>query len=227
MKKLNNKGLTLVELVIAIGMSTIVIGAATLFLYNAERSYRISQYSVDLQMESQILMEQLSNWVMESNRIEIADGGTALVLYRMPTSKLVYTSGEPIVDSGMLYYRTIVYCRGGKLYAKFDESGDPAAFNTEIEAGGYALYDCLQPSATLDPEDIIGEHVQYLDLYVPNGADASNLNAVEIKLSLKEGNQNTQAQSYIVSDVFSLRNSVYKVPTATIAPSTSPDPDTP
>ena len=225
MKKLNNKGLTLVELVIAIGMSTIVIGAATLFLYNAERSYRISQYSVDLQMESQILMEQLSNWVMESNRIEIGEAGKALILYRMPTSKLVYATGEPVVDSSMKYYRTIIYCRGGKLYAEFDEATDPTAYNTEIEAAGYAAYPCLEPTATLDPEDVIGEHVALLDLYVPSGVDPNNMNAVEIKLSLKEGNQNTQTQSYIVSDVFSLRNSVYNIPTETPEPTPEPSPE--
>ncbi len=226
MKRLNNKGLTLVELVIAIGMSTIVIGAATLFLYNAEKSYRISQYSVDLQMESQILMEQLSNWVMESNRIEIADAGKALVLYRMPIAKLKYASGaEPTTDTELKYYRTIIYCRENKLYAKFDEASSSAEYDAEIELRGTADYECLRDGATLSEEDVIGDHVQFFDLYVPRGADPNNLNSVEIQISLKEGNQNTQAKSYIVSDVFSLRNVVYKAPVvATPEPTTSPEP---
>ena len=225
MKRLNNKGLTLVELVIAIGMSTIVIGATTLFLYNAERSYRIAQYSVDLQMESQILMEQLSNWIMESNRMEIADAGKALVLYRMPTTKLKYAdAGSPTADTDLKYYRTIIYCRNGKLYAKFDYTDDPSAYNTEIDSHGSAAYACLEPTATQSPEDVIGDHVQFLDLYVPSGVDPNNLNCIEVQLSLKEGNQNTQAQSYVISDVFSLRNAVYKVPEATAAPEESTEP---
>ena len=55
----------------------------------------------------------------------------------------------------------------------------------------------------------------------PNGVDPSNANSVEIKLSMKEGGETTQGQSYIVSNVFSLRNSVY---TVTPEPSASPVP---
>ena len=227
MKKLNNKGLTLVELIIAVAMSTIVIGATTAFLYNAERSYRISQYSVDLQMESQVLMEQLSNWIMESNRIEIADAGKALVLYHIPVSKPQYneTGTEPLPDTNTKYSRTIIYNRNGKLYVEFTDTDDPSTYISEIQAGGSATYACLGPTATLNPVNCIGEHVEFFDIYVPNGMDSSNLSAVEIKLSMKEGNAGTQAQSYIISDIFSLRNSVYKA--ATPAPTNTPEPSEP
>ncbi len=229
MKKLNDKGLTLVELVIAIAMSTIVIGAAMVFLFNAERSYRITQYSLDLQMESQVIMEQLSNWVMDSNKIEIADGGNALVLYRIPTAKLKFPDegapAAPVVDTNITYTRTIIYWRSGKLYAVFDDSTDPSGYISEIQAGDSASYDVLNPSTTPSEENIIGEHVEFFNLYVPSGVDPNNINSIEIKLSLKEGNssRNAQAHSYVVSDVFSLRNSVYKAATPTPAPTDAPD----
>ena len=111
---------------IAIAMSTIVIGAVMVFLFNAERSYRITQYSLDLQMESQVIMEQLSNWIMDSNKIEIADAGRALVLYRIPTAKLKFPDegapAAPVVDTSITYTRTIIYLRNGKLYAVFGTS---------------------------------------------------------------------------------------------------------
>lgn len=229
MKKLNDKGLTLVELIIAIAMSTIVIGAVMVFLFNAERSYRITQYSLDLQMESQVIMEQLSNWIMDSNKIEIADGGKALVLYRMPTAKLKFPDegapAAPVVDTSITYSRTIIYLRNGKLYAVFNDVTDPSGFISEIQAGDSATYAVLSPSASPSEADVIGDHVEYFDLYVPDGVDPNNISSIEIKLSLKEGNSsgNAQTHSYIVSDVFSLRNSVYKAATPTPAPTDAPD----
>lgn len=219
-KKLNNRGLSLVELIIAISMATIVIAAATIFLYNAERSYRISKYSVDLQMESQILMEQLSNWVMESNRIVVADSGKVLVLYRIPREKLKYDTAGPVPNTNQSYYRTIIYLDDEKLYIDIEEASDPSAYIAEMQSDS-TIY-----SVVPSPENCIGEHVNSFEVSYPAGVDPANANSVEVKIRLEEGNANTQMQSYIVSNVFSLRNSVYKFttpdPSASPAPTTGP-----
>lgn len=219
MKKLNDKGLTLVELIIAISMATMVIAAATVFLYNAERSYRISQYSVDLQMEAQVLMEQMSNWVLESNHMEIMNGGKVLVLYQIPQEKLVYAAAEPVATT-VPCQRLILYGRDGKLYIDVDNTSSRDTFRNEVKALP-STFPCLSALTSPDPEYCIGEHVEFFDVTYPNGVDPSNANSVEIKLSMKEGGETTQGQSYIVSNVFSLRNSVY---TVTPEPSASPVP---
>ena len=225
MKKLNNKGLTLVELIIAITMATMVIAAATVFLYNAERSYRISQYSVDLQMEAQVLMEQMSNWVLESNYMKTMNGGKALVLYQVPQEKYAYSSGavEPITTT-VPCQRTIIYERDGKLYIDVDDTTSRDELRNEIKTMP-STFPCLTASASPDPENCIGEHVEFFDVAYPNGVEEENANSIEVKLSLREGGATTQGQSYIVYDVFSFRNAVHVVtpsPTASPVPTTTP-----
>ena len=222
MKKLNNKGLTLVELIIAISMATMVIAATTVFLYNAEKSYRISQYSVDLQMEAQILMEQMSNWVLESNHIEvknISGESDALILYQMPVNKKTYSETSNVPISGAVTCsRMIIYSKNGKLYIDVDDTSGRDAFNEEIKTTP-ASFACLEDASSPDPKNCIGEHVEYFTVTFPAGVDPANANSVEVKLSMKEGGNTSQGQSYIVNNVFSLRNSVF-VPTP--EPSSTP-----
>ena len=73
----DHRGITLVELLIAIAISSIIVAAAAFFLMTAQKNYREASASIDLQSESQILMEQLGTWFMEGNRIktEFTGGG--------------------------------------------------------------------------------------------------------------------------------------------------------
>ena len=73
MKK-DNRGITLVELVVAISMAVIVMGAATLFIRSAVNGYRKASDTIDLQMESQVVMEQASTWIMEGNNVKVIEG---------------------------------------------------------------------------------------------------------------------------------------------------------
>ena len=210
MKKLNEKGLTLVELIIAITMSTIVVAAATVFLYNAERSYRISQYSIDLQMEAQLLMEQMSNWILESNHIEIMPSGEVLILYQIPQeeTKYVYSStlAEPSVAT-VSGQRIIIYPKNGKLYINVETESRTTLIN-ELKAMSSAppSFTCLMDSTIPDPADCIGEHVKTFKAELSSDGD----NSVKIELGMIEG-ISKQAQSYSVSNKFSLRNAVYRL----------------
>lgn len=77
--RLNNKGITMVELIIAIAASTIIFGAAMIFMTSAHRGYRTASTEINLQTEAQILMEQIGEWVMEGNKIEVS--ANKLVVY--------------------------------------------------------------------------------------------------------------------------------------------------
>ena len=55
----DHSGITFVELIIAIAISTIIFGAAILFLGMAHKNYNHASAQIDLQSESQILMEQI------------------------------------------------------------------------------------------------------------------------------------------------------------------------
>ena len=82
----DDRGITFVELLIAIAISTIILGAATLFLGTAHKNYNHASAQLDLQSESQILMEQLGMWIMEGNRVKVVNDAyaTQLVVYQVP-----------------------------------------------------------------------------------------------------------------------------------------------
>ena len=205
LRKLDNRGLTLVELVLAIAMSTIVVGAATMFLYNAERSYRISEYSVDLQMEAQLLMEQMSNWVLESNYIEVkgSSSESVLILYNIPRTKMNFDKTDNVGTAS----RMIIYPHGEKLYRKYEEVTDPTTYINEIKNDSLSLSFVTDDDP--DPLECIGEYVQNFDVALPDGVTEGTVRSIEVTLSMHEG-RGIQAQSYIASDIFSLRNKMYQ-----------------
>lgn len=65
----DNKGMSLVELILAMTMATIVMGAATLFLRTALNTYTLADAHIDVQKEAQMNLEQVGTWIMEGNRI--------------------------------------------------------------------------------------------------------------------------------------------------------------
>lgn len=208
MRKLDNRGLSLVELVISIAMATIVVGAAAMFLYNAERTYRTAEYSVDLQMEAQLLMEQMSNWVLESNHMSYggASGSNYLVLYQISRDQKDATTFDSVYVAAK---RKIIYMYQNKLYVKMDtesaanefieEIKDPTKFNTGF--------------LTTAPEEknCIGEYVKSFTLEIPSGVDESRLNSININIGMQEG-VTGQSQSYTVTNQFSIRNGLYVPP---------------
>ena len=54
---MENRGITLVELIIAIAMSSIIIGATTLLIRTAQKDYQYTSDTADIQTETQVLME--------------------------------------------------------------------------------------------------------------------------------------------------------------------------
>ncbi len=224
MKKLNNKGLSLVELVIAIAMSTIVVGAAATFLYNAEKSYRVAEYSVDLQTEAQVLMEQMGNWVLQSNWIQVIDASTdesILILYQIPNNKKKYKleaqeGGGYILKAASgdnKAKRDIIFVKDKQLYFVEQEESAVGQYLTEIEGGGFNKTNLPTPTDV----DCIGEYVEGFTVELPYGVNEKNINSIIVTLGMSEG-VNQQSQSYSVQNQFSIRNSVYEVVLPTAAP---------
>lgn len=206
MKRLDNKGLSLIELIIAISMATIVIGAASMFMYSAERSYRTAEYSIDLQMEAQLLMEQMSNWVMESNYIKV--GGTAptnyLVLYKIPRPTVDDTSLAPVARAAS---RKIIYMYGDKLYIKMDTETVAGTYETEIKNDSLDL-----GFLSTAPDEIycIGEYTQTFSVALPSDVDESKINSIYVELGMHEGVA-AQSKDYTIANRFSIRNDLFTI----------------
>ncbi len=128
----DNRGLTMVEMIIAVAMSTIILGAAALFLKNAISSYQMAAATIDLQMESQIVMEQVGTWIMEGNSTEIIDvtdpisGGTTQVLAIYTVPRLVEHSKWPLgmPEPSTVGSLRVIWQKDNRLYMVLEEDID-------------------------------------------------------------------------------------------------------
>ncbi len=68
MKKLMNKGFTLVELIVTIAIMTIVGGAITSFIVVSQRQYNNGAAETDLQYEAQLVTNQLSDLMIDATK---------------------------------------------------------------------------------------------------------------------------------------------------------------
>lgn len=179
----DNKGITLVELLIAIAISAIIVGAATFFLMTAHKNYKEASASIDLQSETQILMEQMGTWIMEGNRVnaESVTVGAAkkdkLVIYQIPRT---------ITATDKASKRVIWLSSSRKLYMKkFTGINDPDLDSTDIDTNA----DEVQ-------ENCIGE---YVTGFVPS------VDGAKVSISLE---MTQSKESYQIQNDFKVRNTL-------------------
>ena len=179
-KEMDNRGMTLVELLIAMAVSAVILAAVTMFAGNAQKSYQNAQESVNLQMESQVLMEQLGGWIMEGNRIEAA--GSILTVYDIP--RKITT---PLPD-GVSYEdkttKRVIWESDGKLYMKvIDNIADPDSDTSTVGAADETKQNCIG---------------LYVTGFMPQ-KDAADPAKVKIILKLEQGNQEYEVENEIVA----------------------------
>ncbi len=163
----NNKGTSLVELLIALMISSIIILMIIFFLNSASKYFRRTSDDVNLQMEAQTIISQLSNLVMEAEHMEIEDeeaGNPYMKEYTDSEGRTRYVfkhinkQDDTVVDE----YNTIVLSEGC-LYQ-------------------LVIYDWedVEDAAIIKEEHLLAEHVQSLNI-IPYDK------SVNIKLGLSLG----------------------------------------
>lgn len=221
--KRDNRGLSLIELIIAITIASIILMAITIFISNALKSYRTAHNAIDLQMESHVLMEQIGSWVMEGNRIivvpqaEVSGTGLAsdvLVIYQIPRisdlghmpSQLGRDSKGKIVPAASAAppeaTKRLIWVQDGGLY-------------TEVVTG---ILDFDNDTTTSLPSPISPEAnciCLYMENFIPQWDEGYN--TVKIEVAMKAG-----TQEYSLNNEFKVRNAI--VPTPSPAPGGSPSP---
>lgn len=120
MKRADNRGLTLVELMISIAISAIVLASLALFMSYTSRNYRRASEEVSLQMEAQTVLNQLDSMIMESTN----------VIYDDAEQKLTITQG----GKG---YKIIIRFHDGSLYYK---KVDAAAEESSVAEQPFGQY---------------------------------------------------------------------------------------
>lgn len=188
----DNRGITLIELIIAIAISTIIVGAATFLLSTAQKNYSSASATIDLQSEAQILMEQMGTWIMEGNRVEVNAAGDKLAVYQIPRKVTTNrpTGAETLKTdaskrvfwlSNKLNGKTMLYMK------KIDGIADPDHDTTDV----------TDSDATLD--NCIGEYVTSFSVAKDTSSDAK----VTITLELRQ-----EKQKYSITNEFKLRNAL-------------------
>lgn len=187
----DNRGITLIELIIAIAISTIIVGAATFLLSTAQKNYSSASATIDLQSEAQILMEQMGTWIMEGNRVEVNATGDKLTVYQIPRKVTTNrpTGAEALKTdaskrvfwlSNKLNGKTMLYMK------KFEGIADPDSDTTDVADADAILDNC------------IGEYVTSF-----SAVEDTSKAKVTITLEFRQG-----TQKYSITNEFKLRNAL-------------------
>ena len=186
----DQNGITFIELIIAIAISAIIMVAATMFLGSAHKNYNNASAQIDLQSESQILMEQIGMWVMEGNRVEALDpstsGAQGIVIYRIPRKTSVENPNGAAAPEPASKRVIWLSASGKKLYTKTADVADPEKDTTVIAAN----VDEVQ-------QNLLGEYVTAFTGTV----DASSQASVTVSFKMQYLKQN-----YEIQNMFKLRN---------------------
>lgn len=77
----SNQGITLIELIIGMAISSIVIGAIVMFMAAGSRGYQTAQSEISLQTEAQTIMNQIREHVLEGNNTQFDVTDKVLTIY--------------------------------------------------------------------------------------------------------------------------------------------------
>lgn len=186
----DQNGITFIELIIAIAISAIIMVAATMFLGSAHKNYNNASAQIDLQSESQILMEQIGMWVMEGNRVVQLEPATAgvqgIAIYKIPRKTSVENPNG--AEAAKPASKRVIWLSvgGKKLYTKTAAVADPEKDTTVIAAD----VDEVQ-------QNLLGEYVTAFTGTVDTSSQASVTVSFQMEY-LK--------QKYEIQNVFKLRN---------------------
>lgn len=177
----DHRGITFVELLIAMAVSVIIMGAATLFLSSAHKSYNNASNAIDLQSESQVLMEQIGMWVMEGNRVEV--NGNKLIIYQIPR-KVTTPLPDGVPPKTDTTNKRIIWLSGNKLYMK--------------NITGIINFPTNDPDVDASDEDVSNLIGEYVTAFSPAKSSDS---AVTVSVEMKAGKQ-----KYEIKNEFKVRN---------------------
>lgn len=140
MRALNNKGLSLMEVVVAVGISSIVVILVTGFMNIGVNTYREANAEISVQQESQTVFNQMEEWMMETGK------GVKTYSYNFDQVTAIFNKDNVQLimfdkDEAKLYYRKVEVTSGiGTLNVK---SLVDAIYNDVANRNKYFLADYI------------------------------------------------------------------------------------
>ena len=210
--KKNNKGISLVELLIAMAVGSIVLSAVFVLITQGTRSYSTQTMTAQLQEEANVALNQMNDRIMEANMIAIANdaegnaafathqtGGTVDQQYALQTesdgSKALYVNGALLCKYVKSFQVKIVQS-GLQMEATVPEgtpSGTSAAPVQTIEA----IHNPIQIQVTLQLEY---GGVTRTVTRVTSVRNQLNTRTVALDGASVQGKTVAELSSYIVND---------------------------
>ena len=195
--KQDNRGMSLVELVIAMATASIIMVVIVVFIATATKSYNSAQNTIDLQMESHVMMEQISAWIMEGNNVrveQIAIGGqnvNAIIIYSIPRQVPEGRLPKGVAQDTHCT-RRIIWMQGNGLYMKLKEQDT-----------------LMNPAETITSSDLVTDNAElpkyciceYMMTFTPTWN--ATVNTVSVAVTLKAG-----TQEYKLENEFKVRNEI-------------------
>lgn len=196
-RKLNNKGLTLMELICGIAILAIVTASIGSVMVVSARSYQRDSDEVSLQQEAQITANQIADLVIDS---------TAGVKYTCPLGDYLSEDDARAAGADVGGDRTLSIDGNGKRYVVSFKSAESKIY--------YAEY-TLNPDGTATPspegEQLMAENVNLFAADIRNFTDSGYM---ELTLGFEKN-----AKSYVAAFTITARNGAVTVSGAEAAAS--------
>lgn len=189
MRKGNDKGFTLVELILVMAISTIIIAALIMIMSTSSMSYQSQESEISVQMEAQAVMNQITNLVIEANNISY-DGSNTLTICHLDADPGTFDRKEVIwFDSA-----------NRKLYL----------FHIGDSSKQYDMEEAINHGTKLS-DHLLGEYVTSFEVspdsfvYDRTGKESTTLC---VKVEMENG-----GKAYSVTGNIGLRNRIVDLPT--------------
>ncbi len=102
-KMIDNKGVTLIELLVAITISALVIGGVAALMRNSTRNYRDVNEEVSLQVEAQMMINQLNDLILEAYNVKFND--SKLMIYQ---NDAIFVITHDTVNNELLFEKVAI-----------------------------------------------------------------------------------------------------------------------
>ena len=175
--KNDNRGLTLIELVICLVIFAVVVASAFGFMLASSRSYTSVNNKLNLQLQSELTMNQLGDYVIDCN---------ACLYFKATTNSNTLYVVDKIADgSYTAHVFKYVKASGNILYGTGDAKKNPTS----------GAFTC-----TVEPTDLLAENVTKFDV-TPISSDALSVTSAVIEVTFDKN-----SVSYADKKTIALRN---------------------
>lgn len=197
----DNKGFTLVELIISIAVMSVVALTITILMQTGSKSFSNAKSELNVQMESQTLLAQINTMIMESNSVHYDKDNDILTLYQIDSKSVAATAGSIGANKdGFVETKTVKKMK----FVKYDSAKQELYLyehdHDQIKPASGGSISCAPECALYDSDALFAEYVNKFEVTI-NGSN------VNIHLGMKKQNS-----SYEVDATSKIRNKLITYP---------------